>query len=364
MKLRPTLLTVLFAAILSGHAGQRKTENVFLIISDGLRWQEVFSGAEESLLNKANGVANVEATRRQFWRETPEQRREALMPFFWNQIAKQGQLFGNTNKASISTVTNGKKFSYPGYNEIITGAPDDRIKSNDKIPNPNTNVFEWLNNQSKFSNRVAIFGNWDAFAYIFNGDRSALPLWPIWENKFAKNKIATAASIEALFHDTTEAMDPSVTFDSFLFQATAQYVTEKKPRALFLGFGETDEWAHSGRYDLYLSAAHHVDDYIARLWKTVQSIPQYKNKTTFIITCDHGRGSGANWKHHGVSIQGAEYTWLAIIGPDTAPLGERANCQPVTHSQIAATIAALLGKDYSSAFAKAGIPIASVLPQN
>ena len=27
------------------------------------------------------------------------------------------------------------------------------------------------------------------------------------------------------------------------------------PRVLFLGYGETDEWAHSGRYDMYLRGA-------------------------------------------------------------------------------------------------------------
>ena len=38
-------------------------------------------------------------------------------------------------------MTNGKKCSYPGYNEIFTGAPDPRIDSNDKKPNPNVTVF-------------------------------------------------------------------------------------------------------------------------------------------------------------------------------------------------------------------------------
>ncbi len=366
MKRNLIQLIVIFAIIFSAHAEKRKTENVFLIMSDGLRWQEVFGGAEGQLLNKTNGgVLNVDATRKQLWRETPEQRREALMPFFWNEIAKHGQLFGNTNKGSIATVTNGKKFSYPGYNEVLTGAPDNRINSNDKVPNPNTNVFEWLTGQRPFKNRVAVFGNWDVFAYIFNDERSALPIWPVWEKKFVKNEIHTAPVLEKLFQDTTEAMGSGITFDSFLFQGASDYVKEKKPRAVFIGFGETDEWAHNGRYDLYLSAAEHADDFIARLWKTVQSIPQYKNKTTFIITCDHGRGSGPeNWKHHGVSIPGAEYTWLAVLGPDTAPLGERTSCQPITHSQIAATIAALLGENFQTENPKAGAPIVDVLPRN
>jgi len=32
-----------------------KTRNVVLIVSDGLRWQEIFSGADPTLLNETNG---------------------------------------------------------------------------------------------------------------------------------------------------------------------------------------------------------------------------------------------------------------------------------------------------------------------
>jgi hypothetical protein len=357
-----SLFTV--ASAVNCQAADRKTENVFLIMSDGLRWQEVFGGADETLLNKSNGVANVDATRGRFWRDTVEQRREALMPFFWKEIAAHGQLFGNTNKGSIDTVTNGKKFSYPGYNEVITGAPDNRIDSNNKFPNPNINVFEWLSHQPHFKNKVGVIGDWNVFPYIFNDERSGLPIWPAWENKFSKNQIQTTPALQQIFQDTTEAMGPDVTFDSFIYQGAADYVKTKKPRVLFVGFGETDEWAHSGRYDLYLNAAQKADEYISRLWNTVQSMPHYKGKTTFIITCDHGRGTAGNWKHHGVSIPGAEYTWLAVLGPDTAPQGERTNCVPITHSQFAATLAAFVGEDYQKAFPKVGAPIADVLPHN
>jgi hypothetical protein len=36
---------------------------------------------------------------------------------------------------------------------------------------------------------------------------------------------------------------------------------------------------------------------------------------------------------------------MAIIGPDTPPLGERLGGERVTQAQVAATIAALLGKE-------------------
>src|SRR5262245_41646795 len=58
------------------------TRNVILVTTDGLRWQEVFTGAEEALMDGTNGgVKDVKALRDQFWRSTPNLRRRALMPF-------------------------------------------------------------------------------------------------------------------------------------------------------------------------------------------------------------------------------------------------------------------------------------------
>jgi hypothetical protein len=206
------------------HAASLKTQNVFLIISDGLRWQEIFNGAEEKLLPKNHGgVKNVAALRAEFWRDTPEARREALFPFLWGDLARHGQLLGNQNKGSVVTVMNGHKFSYPGYNEILTGFGDSRIASNDKNPNPNVTVFEWLENQADPHGRTAVFGTWDVFPY-------------------------------------------------------------------------------------------------------------------------------------------SEGDWIAVMGPDTPPLGERVRTEAHTQSQIAATIAALFERDYRAFFPAAGAPISDILP--
>ena len=339
-----------------------KTRNVFLIISDGFRWQEVFSGAEADLLTKEHGgVQNTNAVRAQFWRGTPEERREALLPFFWTGIARHGQLFGNQNKGSVVTVTNGRKFSYPGYNEILTGAADPRIDSNDKKPNVNVTVFEWLNGRPGQRSRVAVFGTWDVFPYIFNIERSHLPIWPVWESKFGRYEIPPPEHVVDLLRDTTPVWD-GVTYDSFLFHAVTDHLKRKQPRLVFVGFGETDEWAHAGRYDLYLTAAHHMDDFVRRLWEQAQSLPEYRERTTFIITADHGRGSGpVDWKSHGEKIANSEGDWIAVIGPDTPPAGERTQTEAHTQGQIAATIAALLGEDYHAAFPQSGAPIAEVL---
>ncbi len=104
----------------------------------------------------------------EFGGETPEIRRKELLPFIWNVIAKNGQLFGNANAGSEAKVTNGRNFSYPGYNEIFTGCADPKIDSNERGPNGNVTVLEWLNGQDDFHRRVAAFGSWDVFPYILN----------------------------------------------------------------------------------------------------------------------------------------------------------------------------------------------------
>src|SRR5437879_9897353 len=99
-------ISLLFLPPLTAGAAAR-TQNVFLIISDGFRWQEVFNGAEADLMTKEHGgVQDSNALRSAFWRATPQERREALLPFFWTEIARRGQLFGNQNKGSVVTVTN------------------------------------------------------------------------------------------------------------------------------------------------------------------------------------------------------------------------------------------------------------------
>jgi arylsulfatase A-like enzyme len=165
-----------------------------------------------------------------------------------------------------------------------------------------------------------------------------------------------------LIADTTRPNAAEV-IDSFLYQAAREHLLRHRPRVMFIGFLETDAWGHAGRYDNVLTSAHAVDQYIQRLWETMQSLDQYRDKTTFIISTDHGRGSGpTEWKNHGKNVDGAENIWMAILGPDTPPLGERTSCERVTQSQIAATLAAFLGEDYHAAVPHAGKPIPDAFP--
>jgi hypothetical protein len=339
-------------------AAPLKTRVVVLIVLDGLRWQEVFDGPEHDLMDeKYGGVDDVAMLRKEFWRDTPQEGREAVLPFLWSTVAKQGQIFGNQHKGSIARVTNPYKFSYPGYNEMLTGVADPRINTNGFGPNPNKTVFEWLNQQPDLRGQVAVFATWDTFLDIFNAQRSGLFIQAGWHASWDAPLTPRQQMLKDLY-DTTTHIDSDGVLDSFMQADLLDYLETHQPRVLFVGYGETDDWGHNGRYDLLLESAHQDDQGIARLWALMQSKPAYRDQVTFIITADHGRGSGLEqWKHHGEKVEGAENIWIAVIGPDTPPLGERANVPPVTQSQIAATIAALLGKDYRADMPSAAPPL-------
>ena len=271
------------------------------------------------------------------------------MPFFWNTLASNGQLYGNRALGCKVNVSNNQWFSYPGYSEILTGQADnERINSNDKFYNPNTNVLEFINTQSAFKGKVAAFSSWDVFPYIINDKRSGVMvsggLVPAKGNDLTERE-------KTMNEILTRIPNPlgDIRLDAFTFQYGLEYMKKNKPRVMYFAFDETDDFAHAGEYGAYLNSAHNTDHFLAQLWSFVQSDPMYKDKTTMILTCDHGRGLTAeDWKHHGIKVNAADQIWMGVIGPDTPAKGEiKGECQ-YYQNQVAQTVAAFLGLQFKS----------------
>lgn len=367
MTRRPILISMaLFMALAAPTIAadrETKTKNLIFVMLDGVRWQEVFSGAEETLINKdRGGVANVPALKQRFWRDTPEARREILFPFLWGVVAKEGQLIGNIRKKSVARVTNGKHFSYPGYNEVLCGFPDPKVDSNDKIYNRNVTFLEWLNQKPAFKGKVAAFTSWEVFPFIINDRRSGIPVYA----GFAPLEGLGDSPEIALLNRLQEELPlegETTRHDALTFHAARHYLKTKKPRVMYVSFDETDTQGHAGRYDRVLGSAHKNDRFVRDLWELAQSLPEYKGTTSLVITTDHGRGDPPDgWKSHSTKIPGSEYIWAGFLGPDTPASGEIVNqSTPVTQSQIAATAAGMLGLDYNAAVPQAAPPIGGVV---
>lgn len=311
--------------------------NVVLVTLDGFRWQELFQGADSVL---SDSYAHTD----------PNVRRRLLMPFFWNEIAGNGQLLGNRSLGNRVDCDNPHWFSYPGYNEMLTGFIDRSVKSNKKIENRNMTVFEFIGNQPGYENRVAAFGTWGVFPFIFRENISGISV-----NAGDDKAEGELSEREELLNELQSLLPNAVTerHDVFTAYFAMEYMKREHPKAVFIGLDETDSYAHGGMYEQYLHAAHRSDEIIKRLWDFIQSDPVYKNNTTLIVTTDHGRGrwyrhDKMNWRSHGRLAFGSGEVWVAAIGPGIDPIGENQSKESYSLSQIASTVAESINIKYSN----------------
>jgi Type I phosphodiesterase / nucleotide pyrophosphatase len=320
--------------------------NVVIVTLDGMRWQEVFKGIDETLMNDSVYNHDRKGLHDKFWAATETERRKKLFPFLWSIIAQQGQLYGNRLYKNKVDNANPYWFSYPGYNEIFTGYPDTAVNSNDKIYNKNETVLEFINKQKNYQGKVAAFTTWDVFPYILNEPRSGIYVnADIDTLAFTNPQLSILNDMQFL---TTKPI--GVRPDVITYMAAREYLKAYQPKVLYIAFDETDDFAHAGMYDQYIGSAHSQDKMIADLWNTLQSMPAYKNNTTLLITSDHGRGDSIKeqWKHHGSKIADAHEIWLAVMGPGIQPRGEIKEPMQLYQKQLAATIAKMLTLNFTT----------------
>ncbi|MEQ8766619.1 MAG: hypothetical protein RL885_22085 [Planctomycetota bacterium] len=355
MSIRVVLVALLLAA-----SGEAQTESVILITLDGARTQEIFGGADLELLKARAGSEAVEKTDlyRRFWAESARERRLKLMPFFWGELmVRHGSIAGNAELGSRVLLSNGHRFSYPGYSEILTGvARDDVIDSNAKRQNPHPTVLEVLRTELGVQrSRVACFASWEVFDWIVEKEKGTITCNSGYEPYPNPSPVVQTLSTQQF--ETPTPWD-SVRHDLYTFRFALAHLASFSPRVLYLALGETDDWAHDGRYDRVLTALQRTDRYLETLWRFLESDERYQGKTTWIVTTDHGRGNTIrDWTDHGADVEGAQNVWIAFASPEMALRGEWTDAPTLYSSQIAATMCQLLGVDYSKHEPEAGAPI-------
>ena len=351
----------IFSLFFNTPKNEVQSPNVVVVTLDGLRWQEIFNGADSIILNDKTYNNDIDYVKSNFWSSGSKERRSKLTPFIWNTIANKGVVIGNRNFGANMNVSNKYQFSYPGYSEIFTGYADDSVNSNDKILNKNINVLEYINTIPAFKNKVAAFSTWDVFPYILNENRSKI---------YVNSDVDTLSFKEPTLTMLNEmqfltAKPINVRPDLLTYFTAKEYLKAYHPNLLYISFDETDDFAHSGMYDQYLKSLHAEDAMIANLWNTLQAIPQYKNNTTLIITCDHGRGGTgkSTWKNHGQEVKESSQIWFAAMGVGIAQKGEITQPVQLYQNQIASTVAKLMGVTFNEKNAKhpVGEPLNSIL---
>ncbi|HEY5659020.1 MAG TPA: alkaline phosphatase family protein, partial [Myxococcota bacterium] len=320
--------------------GGEKTRNVILITLDGVRIQELFSGMDPMLAARAATYeySDIASARARYWRETPQERREALMPFFWKTLAPMGVVYGNKDAGSSVTVKNKVRWSSAGYAELMTGRPHAEIVDNTLVRYPHRTFMEYVREELDLdASEVAQFGSWDGIklaaasrdgAFTMNGAFDPVP--PRLSNPEMDRLVALRRRVLGLWEEGSN--------DALTFELALAYLRQHEPRLFWFSFGQTDDWGHANRYDRLLECLHLIDTMLADLWSTLQSMDGYRDRTTIILTTDHGRGiTVEDWAEHDISIPGSEDVWVAVIGPDTPDRGEVAPALPTHLSNVAAT---------------------------
>lgn len=323
-------------------------ENIIIVTTDGFRWQEVFNGIDSAIAENPKFNQNKkEELYKKYGAATPLDRRKKLLPFIWNTIGTKGQIYGNRTLGNKVDNSNPYWFSYPGYSEIFCGYVDTAINSNAYKANPNTNVLEYINKQTAFNKKVAAFGAWNAFDRILNEQRSGFSVTCGGES--VNNNDTVQKVIGEMKRESHTPFDTSEYLDVFTHYQAMEYLKKQQPRVLYISYGETDEWAHSGNYYDYLDAAHHVDKWLNDLWNYIQSTPKYKNKTALFITVDHGRGDAnkTEWTSHNSKIKDSHEIWFAAIAPSIEAKGEMKTNVQLYQKQYAQTFAKLLGLNFT-----------------
>lgn len=362
MKRIALLMLLLWPLSLPAQPRDAEAENIFLVTLDGLRWQEVFRGLDESLATNSEYTERVEHIGALYLTPDKEERASSLMPFLHETVFRDGTVVGNRDKNSCARVANPWYFSYPGYSEILTGVVDEDIDSNRKVANPNESFLEKLNATTQYRDKVAAFASWDVFPYILNIERSGIALNAFHNAEPATNELERI--LNRLQNDTPSPWS-NVRLDAFTHHYALSYIRSRHPRIVYIGYGEADDFAHDAKYDEYVIAANRADRFIGEIWQLIQSDEAYVDRTVLFITADHGRGEEPQetWMYHASKrsvarstsrlsrfedgIIGSEAVWMAAIGPGVPAHGLVTTGEGcLTSNRIAATLLKLLGEDY------------------
>ncbi|KPL68415.1 hypothetical protein SZ64_09965 [Erythrobacter sp. SG61-1L] len=353
------------AGTMSEH--EDKGERLILVTVDGVRWQDLFRGADPELAGDKAFTKKQDEIRQRFI--DPADRPRALAPFLHSFAERGGVLIGDRDHGSCMKVANKYWFSYPGYSEMLTGKAG-WANSNSPVDNPDVTALEWLNHQPGFAGKVRAFATWNVFPAILNAKRSGIPI-----NAGFMPLQGSGADIAALNRVQDELPRPwrdDERYDALTHAFALHSFKADRPRILYVAYGEPDAHAHGGTYDEYLISTERVDRFARELWDAAQADPKWAGKTTLIVTTDHGRAepgpAGDGWRHHGSGLDeagvehpesrrlGSDQTWAAILGPAPVAATKPADgC--ATAGQIAATIVRSLGFDWHSFDPEAAPPL-------
>lgn len=308
-----------------------KPLSVVLIAIDGVRWQDIFQGADANLLS-ASGVGHAEAPK------TAEQ----LAPNI-HALARRGVAIGGATGEPFSA--SGPNFvSLPGYAELLQGRPA-RCFENDCRDTLSFTILDAFSGEYE-PERVAAFSSWTNIERVAASPSSTALVSAGRTGGWTRDALLTSDSkvgalVKRAQESPVDVLGGDYRSDAHTADIALQYLESSKPRFMFVSLGDTDEHAHHGRYTNYLEALGRADAFVGDVVRITRAWEAEGVQTLVVVTTDHGRAD--DFEHHGRDYAESARTWLVAAGGPLPSRGYVPLREPRFLRDVAPTIAAIAG---------------------
>jgi len=274
-----TAATVTPARAQSGY----ETENVIIVIIDGLRNEEAFEATPPS----------------------------TYIPNIWNDLRPKGTIYTEFYHDYCTTYTT------PAHATIITGqwhfqpnlVSDTQTSVYYDLRPEAPTIFDYYRDQTSQSNPHD--------CSIIVGKMNCIQLdWSLTPRYGPDTKVDIYWQAPPQPHDPTD--------DLVFNMLDTRLRLPNPPKLVLVNLQDVDEAGHQAldNLDIYYDAIINADRLVGRIWNDlIQDIENYRDKTTLIVTTDHGRN--AFWEqyvglHHGGLSHQNRHLFFLAIGPDIA----------------------------------------------
>ena len=268
---RQLLFTVLLVFVFSCSSDkvalrQYQTENVIIIMIDGARYSETWGDPMRVNIPVRDSLAEF----------------GVLLTHFANE---------------------GPTYTVPGHTAVCTGNYQSIQNNGAQFPD-NPSIFQiWLKNTTDPYTKCCIIASKDKLHVLSNCVDTD------YQNQYRPyfNCGVNGDGTGGYRQDITTLQIAMNTFD------------EQQPKLMLIAFKDPDYYGHQNDYQNYIKAIRKTDQYIGDIWKYIQNSPHYKDKTTLIVTNDHGRHLDAvlnGFVGHGDDCEGCRHIEFLALSPD------------------------------------------------
>jgi hypothetical protein len=311
---------------------ERTESAVVLVVLDGVRWQDVFGGPDGALTRQRGAGSPAWATAR------------TLMPNLHHLLDTQGVAIGAPGHGAEMVTGGPQRISLPSYRDIFTGKDDPGCQSNSCSQRVGRTVADEIFDASG-SRDVAVVASWPNIARAASVEPTRLVLSTgrrfVGQEEALRDDRVIASLLDAGKQTSPYPGAGEYRPDVLTARIALRYLATARPRFMFVGLGDADEYGHRNDYHGYLRAIHEADDFLGELSVTLEAMGARGRHTTVLLTTDHGRAY--DFRNHGMWHPESGRVWLVASGEDVRSRGLVASTRKHTLLDVAPTVRALLG---------------------